>query len=255
MSIVWGPRVKKALCMAAVLVLACASRAGEVRVAVAANFTAPMQRIAAAFEQDTGHRAVVAFGATGQLFAQISNGAPFDVLLSADQATAQRLEVNKLAVAGSRMTYATGQLALWSAQPGLINGSADILRTGQFDTIALANPKLAPYGVAAHEVLTHLGLTTALMPKMVEGASIGQTYQFVATGNATLGFVALSQVSHNGQVANGSVWVVPGPLHTPIAQDAVLLQRARANEAAMALMRYLRSPAARTIIQSFGYTV
>ena len=227
--------------------------ADEVQLAVAANFTAPMQDIAQAFEQDTGHRVVAAFGSTGQLFAQISHGAPFEVFLAADDTTPARAESEGLAVAGSRFTYATGALALWSADTNLINDGEQLLRSGDFQHLAIANPKTAPYGLAATQVMQALNLTNALKPKLVEGQSIGQTYQFVASGNAEVGFVALSQVSRNGEITSGSAWQVPAALYEPIHQDAVLLNKGANNAAAAALLEYLQGERAAAVISSYGY--
>ena len=235
------------------LTLALQSRADEVMVAVAANFAAPMKAIAADFERYTGHRAKLSFGGTGKLYAQIRNGAPFDVFLAADDTTPARLEAEGAAVAGSRFTYAIGRLVLWSADEKTVDGKGDVLRQGSFANIALANPKLAPYGVAAVETLTALKLADALQPKFVMGENIGQTHQFVASGNALLGFVALSQVMKEGKLAGGSAWIVPADLHSPIRQDAVILARGRDNPAAAALARYLHSDKARAVIRAFGY--
>lgn len=229
------------------------AQAAEFSVAVAANFTAPMQKIAAAFEQDTGHKAILAFGSTGKFYAQIKNGAPFQVLLSADDETPARLEREGLGVGGSRFTYAIGRLVLWSRQPGLVDDKGDVLRRGRFERIALADPKLAPYGAAAVEVLNGLGVMSALAPKLVQGENIAQTFQFVATGNAELGFVALSQVFAEGKLTQGSGWAVPATLHAPIRQDAVVLNSGRDNAAVAALTVYLRNEKARAIIRSFGY--
>ncbi|MEL0166649.1 MAG: molybdate ABC transporter substrate-binding protein [Pseudomonadaceae bacterium] len=227
--------------------------ADEVQVAVAANFTAPMQDIAQAFEQDTGHRVVAAFGSTGQLYAQISHGAPFEVFLAADAATPARIEQDKLAVSGSRFTYASGALALWSADANLISDGEQLLRSGNFQHLAIANPKTAPYGLAATQVMQQLGLSAALAGKLVEGQSIGQTYQFVASGNAELGFVALSQVYRNGEITTGSAWQLPAGLYEPIHQDAVLLDKGADNPAAAALLSYLKGERAAAIIRSYGY--
>lgn len=228
-------------------------RAAEVTVAVAANFTAPMQKIAQSFEQDTGHKAVLAFGSTGNFYAQIRNGAPFQVLLAADDETPLKLEREGATVPASRFTYATGKLVLWSKQAGLVDGNGDILRSGSFQRIAIANPKLAPYGAAAMETLEKLGVLAAVRPRIVEGGNISQTYQFVATGNAQVGFVALSQVISDGRIAQGSAWIVPANLHAPIRQDAVLLASGRENPAAAALLAYLRSEKARAVIRAYGY--
>ena len=227
--------------------------AGEVSVAVASNFTAPMKAIVQAFERDTGHRAILSFGATGQFYAQIKNGAPFAVLLAADDETPARLEREGVAVPGNRFTYATGKIVLWSKKADLVDTNGEILKTGKFDKLALANPKLAPYGAAAMQVLEKLNLTKQLGPKLVEASNIGQTFQFVSSGNAALGFVALSQVFENGKLKEGSGWVVPSNLYSPIKQDAVLLTSGKANVAAQALLQYLRSDKAKAIIVSFGY--
>ena len=229
--------------------------AGEVTVAVAANFTAPMQKIAQAFEQDTGHKAQVALGATGKFYAQIKNGAPFAVLLAADDETPARLEKEGVAVAGTRFTYATGRLALWSKQPNLVDDKGEVLRSNRFEKLAIADPKLAPYGAAAMEVIHKLGVQASVTPKLVQGESIGQTYQFVSTENAQLGFVALSQISFNGRIAQGSAWVVPQDLHTPLKQDAVLLNAGKDNAAAHALLKYLQADKAKSIIRQYGYAL
>lgn len=227
--------------------------ADEVQVAVAANFTAPMQEIAQAFEQDTGNRVVAAFGSTGQLYAQISHGAPFEVFLAADATTPARIEQDGLAVTGTRFTYATGALALWSADASLISDGEQLLRSGSFQHLAIANPKTAPYGLAAKQVMQRLGLSAALAHTLVEGQSIGQTYQFVASGNAELGFVALSQVYRNGEITTGSAWQLPAELYEPIHQDAVLLDKGADNPAAAALLSYLKGERTAAIIRSYGY--
>jgi molybdate transport system substrate-binding protein len=235
--------------------LCAATHAGEVTVAVAANFTAPMQKIAKAFEQDTGHKAPLAFGATGKFYAQIKHGAPFAVLLAADDETPARLEKEGLAVAGTRFTYATGRLALWSKQPNLVDDKGEVLRSNRFQKIAIADPKLAPYGAAAMEVIDKMGVQANVVPKLVQGESIGQTYQFVSTENAQLGFIALSQISLDGRITQGSAWVVPQSLHTPLKQDAVLLIAGKDNAAAHALLKYLQSDVAKTIIRTHGYAL
>jgi molybdate transport system substrate-binding protein len=236
-----------------ILLLAGSVQAAEVSVAVAANFTAPMNAIAAEFAKDTGHQAKPAFGATGKFYAQIKNGAPFQVLLSADDETPAKLAQEGLAVADSRFTYAIGTLVLWSAQPGYVDAKGEVLKRGQFNKLALANPKLAPYGKAALEVLTGMGLQDSLAPKFVQGENIAQTWQFASTGNAEIGFVALSQVMKDGKIASGSGWIVPSKLHTPIRQDAVILTTGKGNVAADALMKYLKSEKAKAIIRSYGY--
>lgn len=229
------------------------TQAAEVSVAVAANFTAPMQKIAAAFEQDSGHKARLAFGSTGRFYAQIQQGAPFQLLLAADDETPAKLEREGLGLAGSRFTYAIGRLVLWSPQPGLVDDQGLVLRQGRFDKLALADPKLAPYGAAAIESLTRLGLLQNLQAKFVQGENIAQAYQFVASGNAQLGLLALSQVHVDGRLRSGSAWVLPAWLHRPIRQDALLLNPGKDNPAALALLRYLQGDKARAIIHAHGY--
>ena len=251
------PTLRLSFLLPAMLAVAlpASAHAGEVQVAVAANFTAPMQAIARQFQQDTGHHAVAAFGATGQFYAQIKHGAPFEVFLAADADRPARLEAEGMTVPGSRFTYAVGALALWSAQPGYVDGQGAVLKNNTFRHLAIANPKTAPYGLAATQVLDNLGLAQALKPKIVEGQSIAQTQQFVATGNAELGFVALSQVVKDGKLVDGSAWRVPASLHDPIKQDAVILAKGNDNPAAQAFADYLKGPRATAIIQSYGYQV
>ncbi|MEB0109061.1 MULTISPECIES: molybdate ABC transporter substrate-binding protein [unclassified Pseudomonas] len=240
----------------AVLVAALAfgsAQADEVQVAVAANFTAPIQAIAADFEKDTGHKLVASYGATGQFYTQIKNGAPFDVFLSADDTTAQKLENEGDTVKGSRFTYAVGTLALWSAKDGYVDAKGEVLKENQFRHLSIANPKAAPYGLAATQVLAKQGLTEQVKDKLVEGQNITQAYQFVSTGNAELGFVALSQIYKDGKVTHGSAWIVPASLHDPIKQDAVILTRGKDNAAAKALVDYLKGPKAAAVIKSYGY--
>lgn len=240
----------------AVLVAALAfgsAQADEVQVAVAANFTAPIQAIAADFEKDTGHKLVASYGATGQFYTQIKNGAPFDVFLSADDTTAQKLENEGDTVKGSRFTYAVGTLALWSAKDGYVDAKGEVLKENQFKHLSIANPKAAPYGLAATQVLAKQGLTEQVKDKLVEGQNITQAYQFVSTGNAELGFVALSQIYKDGKVTHGSAWIVPASLHDPIKQDAVILTRGKDNAAAKALVDYLKGPKAAAVIKSYGY--
>jgi molybdate transport system substrate-binding protein len=229
-------------------------RADEISVAVAANFTAPMQAIAAGFEKETGHKVLAAYGATGKFYAQIRNGAPFEVLLTADEETPARLIKESSAVAGSQFTYAIGKLVLWSAKPAIVDGAGAVLNAGGFNHLAIANPKLAPYGAAAVEVMKGLGVYASVQPKIVTGESIAQTHQFISTGNALLGFVALSQVLKDGKI-DGSSWIVPATLYAPIRQDAVILEKGKGKPAAEALMKYLKSDKARAIIQSFGYAL
>jgi molybdate transport system substrate-binding protein len=226
-----------------------------VQVAVAANFAAPLKALAHDFEIESGHKLLMSAGATGKLFAQIKSGAPFDVLLAADSASPARLIQEGQAVASSRFTYATGRLVLWSADAQRVDAQEEVLKTGHFKHLAIAAPKLAPYGAAAVQTLTALGLLGALSPRLVQGESIGQTYSFVATGNAEMGFVALSQVFENGKLRQGSGWVVPTQLHTPLHQDAVLLNKGKGNPAATALLVFLKTEKSKSVIRSFGYEV
>ncbi|MCK1790465.1 molybdate ABC transporter substrate-binding protein [Pseudomonas violetae] len=230
-----------------------AAQADEVQVAVASNFTAPIQAIATDFEKDTGHKLVAAYGATGQFYAQIKNGAPFEVFLSADDTTPQKLETEGDTVKGSRFTYAIGTLALWSAKEGYVDSEGKALSDNQYQHLSIANPKAAPYGLAATQVLAQLGLTDQVKAKIVEGQNITQAYQFVSTGNAELGFVALSQIYKDGKVTGGSAWVVPADMHDPIKQDAVILNKGKDSPAARALVEYLKGPKAAAIIKSYGY--
>ncbi len=236
------------LCLAAV-----PASAGEVRAAVASNFSAPMERIAELFRQESGHAVKVSLGSTGKFHAQIRGGAPFDVLLAADDATPKKLEQEGLAVAGSRFVYAQGRLALWSAQPGFVDAKGAVLGKGDFSKLAIADPRLAPYGMAAKETLEKLTMWNAMQRKLVKGESITQAYQFVATENAELGFVALSQIMHDGKVRGGSHWLVPQEMHKPIRQGAVLLSGAQDAEAARAFLAFLKGDKARVVIRSFGY--
>jgi molybdate transport system substrate-binding protein len=227
--------------------ISCDSIAGEVRVGVAANFTAAMREIAEDFENTSGHTALISYGSTGKLYAQILHNAPFDLFLAADQQRPQLLERQELA--DHRFTYAIGKLALWS-RDNLRDVDIATLKRGDFKRIALANPKTAPYGAAAVSVMQRLGLEEALNAKRVHGDSIAQTYQFVATGNVELGFVAMSQVILSD---SGKHWEIPPGFYTPIRQDAVLLERGRDNPAALDLLAYLKQDAATSIIHRYGY--
>jgi molybdate transport system substrate-binding protein len=228
-------------------------RADEVHVAVASNFAAPAQSLARTFERATGHRAVISLGATGKLYAQIRQGAPYEVLLSADSSTPSKLAREGDAVAETQRTYAIGRLVLWSRDTDAVDAKGDALRDGDFRRLAIANPKLAPYGAAAVQTLNALGLLKTLQSKIVEGANINQAFQFVASGNAELGFVAMSQVMQEGRLRSGSAWIVPAHLHEPIKQDVILLAKGKDNPAALALLRYLDSKPAREIIRLYGY--
>lgn len=229
-----------------------AALAAETKVAVAANFTEPAKAIAARFKARTGHDAVLSFGSSGQFYTQIANGAPYEVLLSADVERPQKAEAAGLAVAGSRFTYATGRLVLFSRTPGLVDGRGAVLASGRFDKLAIADPKAAPYGQAAIETLILLRRYDALTSKIVTGASITQAFQFVQTGAAELGFVALSQVVND---KGGSRWIVPAANHTPIEQQAVLLKAGASSDAAKAFLTFLKSAEAKAIIRRYGYEV
>lgn len=225
-----------------------------VLVAVASNFTKPMAEIAEAFAKVTGHQAKLSFGSSGKFVAQIENDAPFELFLSADEKNPLKLEESGIGVRGSRFTYAIGKLALWSSAPGLVDGDGKILRQGGFKHLALADPKLAPYGVAAEEAMKSLGVYDKLKPLFVLGENISQTQQFISTGNAELGFVSLAQiVDKDGRIAEGSAWIVPDTLHPSIRQDAVLLKKGETNPAAIAMSGFLKSSEAKTIIQTYGY--
>jgi len=239
--------------IAAIALLCSSAHAADMVVAVAANFVPPMQKLIAAFEVDTIHRVKMSVGSTGAFNAQIRSGAPFDMLVAADDETPAALEAEGFAVRGSRFTYATGRLVLWSARPDFVDGKGAVLARGNFERIAIANPALAPYGHAALETLDHLGLRSTLQPKIVQGENIGQTFQFVQTGNAQLGFVALSQVMADGRIARGSAWVVPADMHEPLKQDAVILKHAHGNAAAADFAKYLKGEKARGIIRAYGY--
>ena len=230
--------------------------ADDVQVAVAANFNAPIEEIGKAFNKATGHQLKVSTGSSGKFYAQIKNGAPFQVFLSADEEKPALLEKDGLAVQGSRFTYAIGKLVLWSADPAVVDTKGQILMKNQFNKLAIANPKTAPYGEAAMETLGALKIKSLLEPKLVMGENIGQTYQFVATGNAEIGFVALSQVTRENKITSGSAWVVPEKLYSPIKQDAVLLVNGKDSPAAARLlMTFLRSEDTLNVIKSYGYGV
>ncbi len=234
----------------AALALMTTANAAETRVAVAANFSEPAKQIAVRFKVRTGHDAILSFGSSGQFYAQIANGAPFDVFLSADRERPEAAEAEGLGVVGSRFTYAVGRLVLYSRTPGLVDTKGVVLASGKFEKLAIADPKLAPYGLAAVEVLRKRGIYDTLRPRLVQGSSITQTYQFVDTGAAELGFVALSQVI---ALTGGSRWVVPAKDHTPIDQQAVLLKVGAANPVAKAFLAFLKGPEAKAIIRRYGY--
>ena len=238
--------------LASLCLVAVPAHADEISVAVAANFTAPMKLIAAEFERDSGHKLVTSFGSTGKFYAQIKNGAPFEVLLTADDETPDKLMKEGAAVSGSAFTYAIGKLVLWSAKPGLVDSAGAVLKRGDFAHLSLAEPKLAPYGAAGVEAMKALRVYEAIQPKIVTAENITQAYQFISSGNAELGFVALSQVLKDGKI-DGSSWLVPANLYSPIRQDAVILEKGRGKPAVDALMKYIRGDKAKAIIKSFGY--
>ncbi|MBD8893372.1 molybdate ABC transporter substrate-binding protein [Roseibium litorale] len=240
--------------LASLLLLAPAAHAEEVLVAVAANFTDAMRDIAREFEKETGHKAVVSFASTGKLYAQIENGAPFEVFLAADSQRPEKAEAEGLAVPGSRFTYAKGKLALWSPTQGLFTGGEEFLKTGTFSHVAIANPKTAPYGLAARQALIHMSLWNTLSPWLVHGDTIAQTFQFVASGNAELGFVALSQLKALPD-KTGSSWEIPESYYEPITQQAVLLKKGETNPAARAFIDFLKGGTAQDITVSYGYGV
>jgi molybdate transport system substrate-binding protein len=238
-------------CVTTALAPASPADAATCNIAIAANFTQPAREITQIFESKTGHNVMLSFGATGQFYAQMTQAAPFDAFLSADESTPKRLVSDGLAVADSLFTYAVGKLVLFSGQTGLVIGE-QILRDPKFTNIAIANPRTAPYGAAAVETMKALGVYDALSDKIVQGNDIAQTFQFVDTGNAELGFVALSQVIKR---PGGSRWVVPANLYRPIRQDAVLLRRGAGNAAAKAFLAFLKGPEANAVIEKFGYAV
>jgi len=246
------PLLAAAVASAMSLMLGASALAAETKVAVAANFTEPAKEIAARFEAKTGHKATLSFGASGQFYTQIANGAPYEVFLSADAERPTKAEADGLAVPGTRFTYATGRLVLWSKTPGLIDAKGAVLSSGKFEKLSIADPKAAPYGQAAVETLTKLKLYDTLKPKIVQGSSITQAFQYVQTGAAEVGFVALSQVINE---QGGSRWVVPTSNHTPIDQQAVLLKTGANSEAAKAFLAFLKSKDAKAIIKRYGYEV
>lgn len=228
------------------------ANAAEFQVAVASNFIEPAQALAERFAQDSGHQAVLVFGSTGKHFAQISHGAPFAAFLAADRKRPQMLEAQGLAVAGSGFVYAIGRIALWSPDPALVDAAAQTLSTKPFTHLAIANPRLAPYGIAAQQTLQALGLWDGVESRLVRGENIAQTYQFVRSGNAELGFVALSQIVRPNAAADGSRWEVPASSHDPIEQGAVLLKE---DPAARAFLEFVQQDSARELIRAFGYSV
>ena len=232
-----------------------AAHAAEAQVAVAANFAEPIKAIAAVLQKTTGHTLKISTGASGAFYTQIRNGAPFDVFLSADHQRPELLEKDGLAQPGTRFTYATGKLVLWSVDAKRVDARGEVLKSSSLGKVAYANPKTATYGAAAVQVMERLGLAPSLTPKLVQGESIGQTYSFVKTGNADVGFVALSQVLEGGRLKEGSVWMVPQAHYDPIRQDAVVLRKGAGNEAAQALVKLLQSHNIKDLIRSYGYEI
>ena len=245
----------KSLTVIATLLLVTSVQAAEVRVAVAANFVQTMKEIAAGFEKDTGHKITMSQGATGKFYAQIVNGAPFDILLSADDETPTRLVSEGKAVAGSQFTYAIGRLVLWSPDDKLVDEGGGVLKTDKFRHLSIANARVAPYGRAAVQVMQKLGVLGRIEPRVVQGENISQTFQFVTTGNAQLGFVAMSQVFEQGKMKPGSAWVVPEAMHEQLKQDAVLLNPGKDSAAAASFLAYLKSDKAKKTIEAYGYKV
>jgi molybdate transport system substrate-binding protein len=235
------------------LIMSITTSAAEVKVAVAANFAQTMKEISTVFEKDTGHKLAITQGSTGKLYAQISQGAPFEVFLSADDETPEKLITEGKAIAGTRFTYAIGRLALWSPNPDLVNEGGQVLKTDKFRYVAIANARVAPYGRAAVQVMQKLGVLSSIEPRVVQGESITQTFQFVSTGNAQLGFVALSQITENGKLKSGSAWIVPENMHEQLRQDAVLLNPGKDSAAATSFLNFLKSDKAKTIITAHGY--
>ena len=229
------------------------SSADDLYIAVAANFTTPIKQLKLRFTKDFGHNLIVSIGSTGQLYTQIKNGAPYQVFLAADRERPQMLVNENIAVAGSLFTYAIGQLVLWSSHAKLINTDGKVLFTNKFQHLAIAHPKMAPYGTATKQVLQKLKLWQRLQSKIVRGNSVGKAYQFTVTGSAELGFIAFSQYV-TGKL-RGSYWLVPNELYDPIQQGAVLLKQGKKQSAAQAFMQFLRSSSARKIIEQFGYVV
>lgn len=245
---------KRAFVLVLLLAFSLSCQAATVLVAVASNFTKPMTEIAEAFNKATGHEANLSFGSSGKFVAQIENAAPFEVFLSADEKNPKKVEESGRGVKGSRFTYAIGKLVLWSATPDFVDSQGEVLSKGSFNHLAMADPKLAPYGLAAEEAMKNLDVLDKLQPLFVLGENISQTQQFISSGNAELGFVALSQViGKDGKIGEGSGWVIPDNLHNPIRQDAILLNKGEMNPAAAALLSFLKSPEAQAIIRSYGY--
>lgn len=247
-----APLATLLLGLALLLGLSGGASAATARIAVASNFSAAAGAIEQAFEAAGGHRVTISTGSTGGLYAQIRHGAPFHAFLAADARRPRLLGEEGVATAGSRFTYARGRIALWSPRPGLVTGP-EVLASADFRRLAMANPRTAPYGLAARQALKSLGRWQALQGRLVRGENIAQAHQFVASGNAELGFVALSQISGPNRPGQGSRWLVPNRHHQPIRQQAVLLERGSDNPAARAFLDFLRGPEAQAIMRDYGY--
>ena len=237
------------------LILNLSAVAGEIKVAVAANFSAPMEKIAEAFHKKTGHHVLISSGATGKLYSQIKNGAPFEVFLSADQATVTKLVQDKLACSELRFVYAIGKLVLWSRNAKLVDSEGKVLSSITYKHLSIANPELSPYGMAAKEVLSKINLWEKKQSVLVLGESIAQSYQFVASGNAELGFVSLSQIKNGQKQPEGSFWLIPGSMYSELKQDAVVLEKGKTNKVAIEILDFIKSDEARKAIQESGYDV
>ncbi|MDR2300909.1 MAG: molybdate ABC transporter substrate-binding protein [Deltaproteobacteria bacterium] len=248
-------RIFLLLAVMATFVFSQVAMADEFNGAVASNFEAPIKLIAAEFEKDTGHKPLLSFGSTGSFATQIRNGSPFSIFFAADNIAPKELEDEGLTAPGTRFTYAQGALVLWSSADGYVDDKGEVLKTGKYEHLAVADPERAPYGVAAYELLRAWDLLSNLESeqRLVIGQNIGQTVQYVQTGNAEIGLVAQSQVWKDGKFNSGSGWIVPADLYSPILQDVVILKDAADNAAVKAFADYIKGPKARDIILSFGY--
>jgi len=245
--------VKKWLCFILLSALALSLEAKLVHVAVAANFSNTMKSLVKEFEKTSDYQIVLSFGSSGKFYAQIKQGAPYELFFSADQAKPDALEKDGLVIENSRFTYAIGRLAVWSNRPNFANKIKTKLKEGTFNKLAIANPKLAPYGAASLQVLSHLGLTDDTQAKWVRGENVAQAYQFVSSGNADLGFIALSQLLGRNKMQQGSYWLVPRIMHHPIKQDAVLLRSAEKSQGAQVFLDFIHTTKAQNIIAEYGY--
>jgi molybdate transport system substrate-binding protein len=247
--------LKKLLCAISLFTSCNFSFANDINVAVAGNFLKPLKILSTQFELETGHKLLLSVGSTGKLFTQINHGAPFEIFLAADQIRPTKLVEQQLADKDSQFTYAKGKLVLWSQEPDLIDPQGDRLKSQRLIHLAIANPKIAPYGAQALQVLKHLGLYSQLKDKLLFGQNVGQVFQYVSSGNVRQGIIPLSQVTNEGTITSGSAWIIPSNFYQPIKQDAVLLNHGKSNPAAHLFLNYLKSPQALSIIRSFGYEV